>query len=902
MAAVSNSGRPPPVPPGGTDEPLLDPAGEAEARELLELSRLAPAAALSRLGSGAYGLSEPEAAARLTEYGVNRLPAPAGRGWPARLAAAARNPFLALLVLLDVLLAASREPLGAALVSTVVLAGVALRLAHEYRIDSLAARLATLATPRVTVLRRTRHGAGPVARACNPRLLVPGDLVELGHGDVVPADCRVVWAENFSLDQSALTGQSTPAPKRVLEPVRPAGPDRRAGVLSSRTLCLTGAAVATGRATVVVVKTGHRTVLGGTARVLCAPRRPTAADLCLRAVTGLLLAGLCLLVPAALGLTRLAQRGTGDGYAWVFAVAVAVGLVPQLLPVVLTAVHGRALTALDRAGIMLCRPAAVQDLAGVDVLCVDKTGTLTTGRARLHRWVGPDGGTGTEALEYAVLHAVFRARDRDALATAVLAHASGLDQELAAARYTRLGGTGTGSAAGPRYTSVLLASGAGRPLLVTVGAPDAVLRNCTGLRRGGAVRPLGVPARRAAQGLCRALWRDGCRVRAVAYREVDQLGRVPELEHDLVLAGFVAFEDPLRPEAPAAVAELARRGVRAVVLTGDDPGVAAACAQAAGLAPGRPVTGVEIERLSPAQLAWLAARTGVFAQLDPVHKARIVRALRSAGHTVGYLGDGVNDTLALRAADVALVPARAAAVALAAADVVLRGPGLDLLATGVDIARRGTLNATKYLKATLSANLGNVLSVLAASFVPFAAPAWPFLPMLPAQLLVGNIGLDLAQLALPLDRVEPAQLARPHRWSVPDLVRFAACFGPLSTGFDLLLFRLLGLAAPGTGWPAPLFGTLWFLDSLATGVLAVLVLRTEAVPLWRGRPTWPVALAVLGTLAAGAALPYTPAGARLGLVPVPARLVLLLVPAVAAYLVTLHLAARLYRRVTGRWL
>ncbi len=884
---------------------LLDEAGSRAVRQLLALSACPAAEALVGLGTDERGLTEVQAVARLAEAGINRLPVSLVPGWGARLAGALRSPFIVLLLALDVVVAVTGDPLGVLLITAVVAGSLALRLRQEGRFDQLVASLHNLAAPRVTVLRRPGRGARgrPVSRECNPRLLVAGDLIVLETGDVVPADCRLIRAEDFALDQAVLTGESMPVARFAEDPgdvgdwmaAPGAGTGGRADVLRAPTLCLTGSSVASGRATAVVVKTGEDTVLAAVTRKLTAPRRRTAADLGLRAVTWLLIRLLCALVPAVFGVTLLVHHDSDWSGAALFAIAVAVGLVPELLPVVLAAAHGRGLSALARARIVVTRPAAVQDLAAMDVLCTDKTGTLTVGVPALEDWIGPDGGTSPLMREYATLHAVFTTARYSRLDAAILDAVDPLDQQVARAQYDKVDEFEFDYTR--RCGSVLLDAGSGPYLMITKGAVADVLSRCTALQVGTGTHPLDAAWRTRLAGVCADRWADGRRLLAMAYRSIDEDTRSePDIawENGLTLLGFLTFIDPPKSGLAGAVDALCGQGVRTVVVTGDAADVAVALCAAAGISPGQPVTGSQVDRLDNAQLAGLAATTTVFAEVDPLQKARVVRALRAAGHVVGFLGDGINDTAALRAADIGLAVPEAVGVARHAADAILLDKDLAILHRGVTAARHATLNATKYLKATLSANLGNVLSVLAASAF------LPFLPMLPLQILVQNLGYDVAQLSLPVDRADPEQLARPHRWDTRDMVCFIACFAPLSSAFDLATFWLLRHAW-ASGGPT-LFHAGWFIEGLLSQVLAVLVIRTGRLPLVGSRPAARVLLATLAAGALAVALPYTTWGASLGL-PAPAGVLLAqLLLIVAGYLVALQITKTLYRRMTGRWL
>jgi Mg2+-importing ATPase len=873
---------------------LVDAAGNADAHELLRLARLEVDGALRELRSSHRGLSDRQAASRLAMYGLNTLPTARTPNWQRRLWMSLRNPFVLLLVFLDAAVAATGDPRGVALITVMVATSLALRLYHERRFDHLTAFLNDVTGARVAVLRRVGQGDQPAsARRRNPRLLVPGDLILLAAGDVVPADCRVVSADGFTIDQTLLTGESMPVPKVAVHPGGRAEGRSSGALLAAPTLCLTGTAVAAGQAIAVVAKTGAATVLGATARTVTAPRRATSADLGLSRVTWLIIRLLCGLVPAVFVLTALGHQGTHWSSAVMFAVAVAVGLVPQMLPVVLTVAHGRGLSALARCGVAVTRPTAVQDLGGMDVLCTDKTGTLTLGAPTLIGWVGPDGGVAPEVLEYGLLSSIFTADPGDSLERAVLARAAPLDRELAETQYDKIGDIAFDT--GRRTSTVLLDPGGDRLLAVSKGAVPEVVAMCDRIRLDAHDYDL-TPARRAlVDQVCRRLWRDGRRLLAVCYRTGDDTSRF--VDAGMILVGFLVFTDPAKPGTAETVAQLAACGVRTVVVTGDATQAAVAVAAGIGLPAGRPATGAAIDLLDDDALAALVATTPVFAEVNPLQKARIVRALRARGHTVGYLGDGVNDTPALRAADVGICVAGAVGVARQAADAVMLDKDLRVIENAVVEGRRATLNATKYLKATLSANLGNVLSVLVAGVF------LPFLPMLPVQLLAQNLCYDLTQLAVPFDRADPDQLRRPQRWSHRDLVGFIACFALVGSVFDLATFWLLGHDLDdATSGGQSLFHTGWFVQGLVTQTLAVCVIRTAAVPLLRSRPTRPLALATLAGCLAAVLIPYTPAAVRLGFHPLPPAVLAALAVIVVAYLVSLEVAKGFYRRVTGRWL
>ncbi|MGA8116667.1 MAG: magnesium-translocating P-type ATPase [Actinocatenispora sp.] len=870
-----------------TDLGVLDSAGRAAVAELLMLSAASCGTVLARLRTSRDGLTETEAAVRLNRCGVNQVRGqlPSARG---RLLAGLRSPFVGLLTVLDGLVLTTRDWQGAGLLLTMLLLSVGLRWRQHGRFDHLAMAMRSLGTNRTAVLRRTTAvPAESTPRRRNPRLLVPGDVIHLTAGDVVPADCRLLDEHGLVINEAILTGESVPVRKSTST----RNPQRAgiAAVLKASTLCFSGSRVMAGTAWAVVAATGPDTVLGVIVRQATRPRRATHADLGLRRVSWLLIQLLALCVPAVFLLTAL-RHGVDDlGDAALFVAAMAVGLVPEMLPVVLATAQGRGLTELAARGVLVTRPGALQDLAALDVLCTDKTGTLTVGQPVLAKWLGPDGEHEPDVLEHAVLAATFADLAAGPLDTAILDRATSLDIELAEARYERIGRP-TDTVGG--CVVLTLRDTGNRTLTLVKGPFCQVLKDCTHIRSEGRDIPADEAHQDRLDGLCRRLRRTGHRVQAIAFRP----GTETAPNSTLVLLGILAFLDPPRPGASAALAALQRRNVRTVMVTGDSVDAATGLCAELGIPADTPVTGTALDHLDDRALTATTARTAVFAEVDPLQKARIVRAFRAAGHTVGYLADGINDTPALRAADVGISLTTATAVARHAADAVLLDANLDALEVAVVTSRHAILNATKYLKATLTANFSTVLSMLAAAIV------LPFPPMLPTQMLAQNLIYDLAALTLPADRVDPEQLDQPHRWSISDLVRFMCWFAPLSTLFDLVTFWvLLHVFHAGPGHEE-LFATGWFLECLLTQVLGLIVIRTRRLPLLRGRPAALLTAATLIACGLILAIPRTALAETVGLAAPPTSLYLFLALVTPAYLVALQLMKMMYSRVTHRWL
>ena len=704
-----------------------------------------------QLASSPKGLTETEAADRLLGYGDNHLD-PARDGVLRRIWAAVRSPFVALLAGLGVVFAAVGDVRGAVTVAMMVVVSVLLRLWQRTRSERAVGAVRARVTTTVTVRRRAGEGYPATEREVPTADLVPGDVVLLGPGDVVPADIRVVAATDLVVDQSALSGEALPVGKRPPAP----RPRRRAlppQLVDMPALGFAGTSVVGGSATAVVVATGGATYFGSLAAQAAAPRAESSFEAGVRRVGWTLIRFMLVMVPIV-----LVVNGTVTGnwaQASMFAVAVAVGLTPEMLPVIVTTNLARGASALSRQQVIVKRLDAIQDLAAMDVLCVDKTGTLTEDRVAFAHSIDADGRPDGEAAEYAYLAVHFQTDRHDRLDEAIIEQLAGDDEDLLTdALFTKVGEIGFDHA---RRRATVVVRRAGAHILVTKGDPDEILPRCAHARRAGEVVELtdGGPrrSRRPGAGVRRARDADAGRGGPAEHRR-GWADYTEDDESGLVLVGFVGFVDPVRDGAAAAVETLAAHGIPVKILTGDNPHVAAQVAEQVGVRVGDVVVGGDVEAADDADLRALVERTTVFAKLAPAHKARIVTALRATGRVVGFIGDGVNDVAALRVADVGIAPDTATDAAKEAADLVLLERDLGVLARGVVEGRRTLGNTLKYVNITASSNFGTVLTVLAASAF------LPFLPILPIQLVVANLLYDAAQIALAWDRDRPGVSAR----------------------------------------------------------------------------------------------------------------------------------------------
>jgi Mg2+-importing ATPase len=840
----------------------------------------APVTVLRRLGSGPRGLTEAQAQDRLDQFGENAIAPLRQPSWPARMLTAARGPFVLVLSGLAVVSAVTGDVAGAAVIAALALASCVLRMHQEHRSDQAAAALRAMVAITATVIRRAAVGQPGTARELPVDQLVPGDIVDLAPGDLVPADLVLLRSAGLMVSQAVLTGESQPAAKTAADGRLPGlpGPLTAASGVQAPHLCFLGTSVVSGSGRGVVVTTGASTYLGSVQRDP-RPAAETTFDRGVRSIAWVLVGFMLVCVPVVLVLNA-ALRGH-PLEALLFGVAVAVGLTPEMLPVVITTVLARGAGRMAGRSAIVKRLPAIHNIGAMDVLCTDKTGTLTEDLITLDRAVDPAGHDDPRVLHWALLAS-------QALAEAAGLTADPLDLALIeqAGPAPDEGHLVTGlvpfDAGRRRATAVLRAvAEPGRDLLITQGAPEAVLDCCSRVLADGRELELGPEGRQRAAELARHCAAAGVRLLAVAVTgRPARLGRYrPADEAGLTLAGFVGFRDQPRESAGAALAELAAAGVRVKVITGDHPDVAAHVCRQVGIDPGVPLTGPEIACVDDAALAVLAARGTVFARVDPAQKARIVRALRAAGHTVGFLGDGLNDVAALRAADVGISVAGAMAAAREHADVILLRKDLRAVGQAVRQGRRAFGNIAKYLKITVSANLGNVASMVLAS------AALPFLPMLPIQVLVQNLCFDGCQLALAFDTVDEAEVARPRSFDARDLTRFALLIGPVNMVADLATFGVLWWLAGGHATPAAaaLLRTGWLTENLLTQAAAVHLLRSRRRPSRRHRAARPVLLATVALVVVALVLPVTPLAAGLGLRALPLAFFPLLAVIVAAY-------------------
>ncbi|MFI8104887.1 magnesium-translocating P-type ATPase [Streptomyces sp. NPDC086023] len=902
------------APPGRTRRERKAAELEAGTRRtgqrLAELSARPAAQVLQELGATRDGLSRREAQHRLERHGPNVVAREHAPHWCVQLAKAYWNPFILVLVFLAGIMY-WQDPADPGVVILSVMVGISglLRFWQEYRSGRAADALKQLVTTTCAVQRRAGAAAAGTPVEIPMDQVVPGDVVRLAAGDLVPADLRLITAKDLMVSQAALSGESLPVAKadsRTEDLGRPGAPPAERGgdttdPVEAGNLALMGTSVTSGTATGVVVATGAGTYFGSMAGSLVGERPQTNFDNGVRKVSFLLIRFMLVMVPVVFAVNGI-TKGDWDE-AFLFAVAVAVGLTPEMLPMVVSANLARGAVAMSRKKVVVKRLNAIQNLGAMDVLCTDKTGTLTEDRIVLDRHLDVHGREDTEVLEYGYLNAHFQTGLRNLMDRAVIDRVNEAEEVVVDARFSMVDEIPFDFAR--RRMSVVLnrnslvGEGRAEHVMITKGAVEEVLGLCTHLTDRGERIELTEALRAGAAATAQDQNRQGMRVLAVATRTIDtpRDSYTVADEDGLTLVGFLAFLDPPKADAAAALRGMADKGIAVKVITGDNELVAARVCADVGLDVGHVVPGTEIDAVDDAQLCELAARTTVFAKVNPVQKARVVRALQADGHTVGFLGDGINDAAALRDADVGISVDTAVDIAKESADIILLEKDLTVLEQGVVQGRTTFGNTIKYIKMTASSNFGNVFSVLVASaFIPFQ-------PMLAIMLLVQNLVYDIAQLATPWDRMDEEYLRRPRNWDARGIGRFMVVIGPISSVFDIAMFVIMwNVFGANSEAHQALFQSGWFIEGLLSQTLVVHMIRTRKIPFVQSRASWPVMVATVLAVLTGLFLPFSPLASALGFVPVPMSYFPWLVGVLLAYCTLTQLVKTWYVRRFGTWL
>jgi Mg2+-importing ATPase len=832
-------------------------------RIVSEVASLEATAVYARLETSAAGLTTEQAAARLASYGPNVLAKDQSGGLRRLLWHAVMNPLVILLAVLATVSFSTGDARAGIVMSLMIALGVSLKLIQEAKADNAAARLKAMISVTATVVRDGTPGEIAVSQ------LVPGDVIKLAAGDMVPGDVRIVVAKDLFVIQSALTGESFPVEKFEVE--------KNPGIsvpLELTSIAFLGTSIESGSASGVVVATGGQTYLGGMARTLSDQTTQTAFDRGVSSFTWLMLRFMLVMVPLVFVINGLTKGSWGE--AFFFAVAVAVGLTPEMLPMIVTVCLSKGALAMSHKKVIVKRINSIQNLGAMDVLCTDKTGTLTMDHVILERHCDVALEEDDGVLSLAYLNSYFQTGLKNVLDRAVLDHKD-THEHAHIPEYTKVDEIPFDFQR--RIMSVVVRTPRGADLLISKGAPEALFPRCKQFELDGQLFPMDHLLIDELRDEYERLSTDGFRVLAIASKETPARsitsGAVTAYskadEADLILNGYVAFLDPPKETAMAAIKALQGHGITVKVLTGDNDLVARKICKEVGLSTDCVLLGGDVETMSDEQLADASQKTTLFARVSPTHKQRIIKALQSRQHIVGFMGDGINDAPALRAADVGVSVDTAVDIAKESADMILLEKSLMVLEEGVIEGRKVFANILKYIRMGASSNFGNMFSVLGASvFVPF-------LPMLPIQILANNLLYDISQTAIPTDEVDPEQTAKPRKWEMGTLTRFIVFIGPCSSVFDyttylmmLFVFKCWDVSTPAiAAYSASLFQTGWFVESLLTQTLIIHIIRTNKVPFLQSRPSWPLLAMSVTIMAVGIAIPFTPLGRYLGFTPLP---------------------------------
>ena len=876
----------------------------SQASERLSRAAGMPAdAILEELGSSRQGLSAPEVAERISLFGRNQVAHEATPSWYRQMIKAFINPFIGILVVLAVTSYVTEvvyAPPGEQDVTTVViiavliLISVLLTFAQEYQANKAADQLLSLVQTTATAQRRDTGRTQVMTSE-----LVPGDIVHLAAGDVIPADVYLLSTNNLSVDEAALTGESLPVEKFARSEQAPHEPTDAPlpmtdNVLDIENIAFMGTYVASGTAQVVVVSTGSDTYFGSMSKELVGHHPPTSFDRGISQVSLLLIRFMLVMVPIIFLINGIAR---GDWMqALLFGLAVAVGLTPEMLPTIVTANLAKGTMEMAGRRTIVKRLSAIQNLGAMDVLCTDKTGTLTHDTVGLASHLNVRGDEDLETLRYAYLNSYHQTGVANPMDEAVLAHEN--VQQLAGLERTHPKVAEIPFESARRRMSVIVEDN-DRHLLICKGAAAEVLSISTQVHQEGALLPLTQDLREELARRAERLAEDGLRVLVVAYRHQEQAKQTyrVEDERDLIAVGFLGFLDPPKESAGPAIEALQQQGVRVRVITGDNETVTRRICAEIGLPVDGLLQGYQIDQMSDGALRDAVEKVNVFVRTAPLQKSRIVHALKQNGATVGFLGDGINDAPALRDADVGISVENAVDIAKESASIILLEKDLLVLEEGVGRGRHIFGNIIKYIKITISSNFGNVFSVLLASIV------LPFPPMLPLHLLIQNLLYDISQLAIPWDHVDKEYLQEPKTWNPRSITRFTLFLGPASSIFDLTTFALMWYVF-GANSPAEqsLFHSGWFILGLLSQTLIFHVIRTSKVPFIQSIASGPVLITTAVVMAVGLVLPFTPYGASIGFQSLPSSYFPWLIVTLIAYCVLIQFIKVWYIRRFGTWL
>ena len=828
--------------------------------------------------SSLKGISQQNIVTQRIKHGFNEVANEPPTKWWARLLGNIFEPLSILLLVLVIVSFITSDFKATTMILIMVVLSVILRFFQELKADKAAANLKAMVKTVAHVIREGKK------KDIDIKYLVPGDIIFLSAGDMLPADVRLLESKDLFVNQAALTGESVPAEKHAQPLTNLKNP------LEANNLCFLGTNVESGTATAMVVCINHDTYLGSLAKALDTFETISNFDLGIKKFTWLIISFILVMVPAVFLINGLSKDDWFE--AFLFSLAVTVGLAPEMLPMIVTVNLSKGALDMAKRKVIVRHLPAIQNFGAMDILCTDKTGTLTEGRVILEKYLDIYGKEDKNILNYAYLNSYYQTGLTNLIDAAVLKHKE-VEKSLGIKKsYQKVDEIPFDFVR--RRLSVVVKDPTGQDVLICKGAVEEMLKICTQVQVENKIIPLNKIDQKFRTEVETKLNTDGFRVVTVAYKLVtDNKQRYSVAdEKDLILLGFLAFLDPPKESAALAVSELKKYGVNIKVLTGDNELVTRQICQQVGLEAETILLGEEIDKLNDEQLARQAEKISVFAKLAPFHKEKIIRILRNNNHAVGFLGDGINDSPALRAADVGISVDGAADIAKESSDIILLEKSLLTLKDGVIEGRKIFGNIVKYIQMAASSNFGNMFSVVGGSIF------LPFLPMLPIQVLTNNLLYDVSQTAIPTDKIDPEYLLKPRQWRIDHIRRFILFIGPISSIYDYLTFFAMLFIFNCWANPA-LFHTGWFVESLVSQTLIIYIIRTHKIPFLQSSPSKILTFTSLGIVALGMLLPFSPLAPMLGFVPLPPLYFLILGGMIVTYAIITQLVKTWFNRRYG---
>jgi Mg2+-importing ATPase len=821
------------------------------------------------MGISMEGLTPSQVNHRLQLFGKNEISANNDDIWWHHLLKTIINPFVILLIIIAIVSFLTDDVPGGAIISIMVAVSVLLTFTQERRSNRAAESLKKMVRTTASVLRRPKNSE--VVTELNQKIteagerievaienLVPGDIIYLAAGDLVPVDIRILFSRDLFISQSPLTGESIAIEKDAKTEILGVKKD----LLDLRNICFAGSNVMSGTAIGVVLKTGAQSYFGSIAKTIGARREITNFEKGIQNFTWLMIRFMVVMVPIVFIINGLTKHNWVD--AFLFSIAAAVGLTPEMLPMIVTVNLAKGALSMSKHKVVVKRLNSIQNFGAMDTLCTDKTGTLTQDNVVLEKYVDVTGQEVDRVLTFAFLNSFYQTGLKNLLDVAVLKHVEVQKALQIETDYAKIDEIPFDFSR--RRMSVIVSEKNNKHILICKGAIEEVYSNCSKIELDGNISPLGEDMRQVSHDVSRKLNEDGLRVIAVAYKELPptQTAYSVNDEHDLTLLGYVAFLDPPKETASLAIQRLNQKGVTVKILTGDNHIVTRKIASQVGIPFEKIIVGSEIEKMDDDTLDDVVENCFIFAKLSPLQKERIVRSMHRSGHVVGFMGDGINDSPALKAADVGISVDNAVDIAKESADIILLEKSLLVLEDGVIEGRKVFGNIVKYIRMGASSNFGNVFSLLGASLL------LPFLPIQPVQLLIQNLLYDLSQTAIPLDKVDEEYLAKPRRWSIEDIKRFMLYMGPVSSIFDYVTFAILWwVFKANVAEKQSFFQTGWFVEGLLSQTLIVHMVRTQKIPFIQSIASLPLILSTGVVMVVGIWIPFTGVAHNVDFVPLP---------------------------------